>query len=204
MVDRMLFFSDAVFAIVLTLLVIELHPPHAEEPGSAAMWRALAEDIPHFIAFLASFALVGLWWLVHMRSTRRLATFDWAVAWTNLLSLMFVTLIPFVSTMLGENFSSASLIVYWGVFAGVGYSSALNLFVMTRGGGRLLSGAMGARERLGRLVQALSPALAFTVGVVLAALGLRYWSVYCWALIAPLYLIGFLIHRAPKALHAPA
>ena len=71
MVDRMLFFSDAVFAIVLTLLVLELRPPEAsDDAGLAIALKALS---PKFFAFAASFALVSIFWTAHMAITRRLA-----------------------------------------------------------------------------------------------------------------------------------
>ena len=155
MADRMVFFSDAVFAIVLTLLVLELRPP--ELHGEDELWAALGGLSRHFAAFAITFGLVALWWLIHMRVTRRLAIFDWPTAICNLLFLFFICLTPFASALYGENFTSmATLELYWGVNLGASLSMTLLFFVMNRGGGRLVGG-VGWREWTFRLIQSLAP-----------------------------------------------
>src|SRR5262245_11651261 len=89
MVDRMLFFSDAVFAIVLTLLALELRPPE-----HTSVLEGLREMRFQFFGFVVSFMLGGVNWIVHMRNARLLRQFDWPAAWTNLLHLFAVTLLP--------------------------------------------------------------------------------------------------------------
>src|SRR5438477_258644 len=92
MLHRTLFFSDAVFAIVLTLLALELRPPALSEGlrGMAAL-QAMSGRI---LAFALSFGLIAVFWAAHMNTTRRLLRFDWLVAIANLLFLFCVCLLP--------------------------------------------------------------------------------------------------------------
>ena len=71
---RMVFFSDAVFAIILTLLALELRAPLDVAPGG--LFEALGKLTPHFIAFAMSFAIVSVFWIAHLSTLRRLVHFD--------------------------------------------------------------------------------------------------------------------------------
>ena len=106
MVDRMLFFSDAVFAIVLTLLALDLRPPEGHEAAPTSVSDILFPIGNHLIVFIISFVLVGQWWLIHLRATRQLRAFDWPSAIANLVFLLGITLMPFASTLLTSNFRS--------------------------------------------------------------------------------------------------
>jgi uncharacterized membrane protein len=162
--ERLLFFTDAVFAIVLTLLVLELRPPHAE--SAAELVRGLAEMVNHFIAFLMSFALVSVFWLAHMNTVRRLAHFDWPTAITNLAFLLPVCLLPFASSLVGEaRFGMVAWRFYcWNLIGTSAAMIALTL-VVNRGQGRLVGG-LPPRERLYRLLRAASPGVAFAVSLL--------------------------------------
>jgi uncharacterized membrane protein len=60
--ERIVFFSDAVFAIVITLLVLEIKVPHLEVLSETALHKELLHLIPKFMGFLASFLIIGLMW----------------------------------------------------------------------------------------------------------------------------------------------
>lgn len=203
MVDRMLFFSDAVFAIVLTIMVLELHAPvfggqTAETVTDVAVWQALGSQFHVFFAYFVSFAIVGLWWSIHMRVTRALHAFDWPSAITNFIFLLTVTLIPFAASVLSGGIKlGASWAIYWGINAAASLALTLMMIVVTRDRGRLIGG-MGGRERLARIVQGLGPAVGFAAGAWAAGNGYLEVSRWCWVLIMPMGIIARLIHRTPK------
>src|SRR3954451_4192118 len=84
-------FSDGVFAIAITLLVIELHPPSGGEPLVAT----LEQEWPRYLGYLVSFAFIGGVWIAHSNMTRFLRVVDAPLLRLNLLLLLFVSLLPF-------------------------------------------------------------------------------------------------------------
>lgn len=99
-IERTVFFSDAVFAIALTLLALEIRPP-AVPDDSAELRRALLGLWPHFFSFLLSFWVVGTYWMGHHRVFRYVRGYDRRLLSINLLFLMWVVLLPFSSSLLG-------------------------------------------------------------------------------------------------------
>jgi len=198
MADRMLFFSDAVFAIVLTLLALELRAPDYEG-GVGALWPALAGMANKFLAFGMSFALTGLWWTVHMRMTRRLVTFDWLTAICNLLALASVTVLPFATSVFGENPNSLdTLQFYWWVSLATGASMTLLLLVSTRGGGRLMGG-ISRTEYFLRITQSIAPVIAFAAGIYFCAQGMAWQARFAAFIMFPIMWLGRLLFRVKKA-----
>lgn len=171
LLDRMLFFSDAVFAIVLTLLVLDLRPPEHLGEGPIPLGELLGSMAGAFVSFINSFALVGLWWFVHMRITRPLRHFDWPVALLNFLFLLTVTLVPFASALLTSHGNTGTA---WEIYWGVNLGSSLTLVALslssTRGKGRLIGG-ISTRLRLFWAIRILSPGLCFVAGIWIAASG---------------------------------
>src|SRR6187455_2588959 len=88
--ERLILFSDAVFAIAITLLVIELQIPEMEEVSNRALGKALIHTIPHFFSFLMSFMIIGIYWVSHHRMFYFVIDYDWKLLWLNLLFLFFI------------------------------------------------------------------------------------------------------------------
>jgi uncharacterized membrane protein len=181
LLHRLLFFTDAVFAIVMTLLVLELRPPEGDSAAQFAVLRGMGGK---FFAFALSFAILGIFWLAHAANTRRLAQFDWPTAAVNFLFLFPVCLIPFVSAWVGGAVSSATAwIAYCVVLIATSAASVALILVESRDGGRLMAGGMGERERMYRVGRAACPGLAFVVGLASAAAGQLLLAQLCWLLI---------------------
>ena len=199
MLHRMLFFTDAVFAIVLTLLVLELTPPVGID--AAALGRGLRDVSGHLAAFGMSFWLIGVFWWAHMNTTRNLIHFDWLTAVANLVFLFPVCLIPYVSAWLVGGLGTA---VTWGaycqVLVAVSLANVLLVFVQSRG--RLLAGVDSGRARLYRAARAATPGLAFALGLVALRFGRVVLAQYCWVLI-PLVLTVLRFTLQPPEERAP-
>lgn len=118
--ERILFFSDAVIAIVITLLVLELKAPHIERAHftEAAMRHELFELLPKFLGFVYSFFIVGMMWIEHHRIFRFITDWDFGLIWRNLLFLLFVAFIPFPTALFSENYySQTAFMLYASSFA---------------------------------------------------------------------------------------
>ncbi|MGN6090991.1 MAG: TMEM175 family protein [Luteibacter jiangsuensis] len=101
--ERLTFFSDAVFAIAITLLVIEIHVPHPADSSNEAWLIALLNLTPHFVGFILSFVVVGALWAAHHRVFGLLRRYDPAIVWPNLFLLMAIAFMPFSSALMSEH-----------------------------------------------------------------------------------------------------
>jgi uncharacterized membrane protein len=102
--ERLVLFSDAVFAIAITLLIIEIKVPvlRGVDATDRALLRALFELLPKFIGFLLSFALIGTWWSIHHRMFGHVVRHTPRLIVLNLLFLFSIVLMPFSTGVFGE------------------------------------------------------------------------------------------------------
>lgn len=98
--SRIVAFSDGVFSIAITLLVLELKLPQHLADGE--LWHALGEQREQFLAYAISFAVIARFWLVHHSFFSEVKAFDTRLIALNMLYLGFLVLIPFSSQVLGD------------------------------------------------------------------------------------------------------
>jgi uncharacterized membrane protein len=95
--------SDGVFAIVITLLVLEMRVPHVDGPASVdALARALLALLPKFLAWVVSFVTVCVIWVNHHRLFRQVTRIDHVLFWRNANLLLWTSFIPFPTALLGD------------------------------------------------------------------------------------------------------
>lgn len=95
--------SDGIFAIVMTLLVLELKVPDLpRKVPTAELWHAVREHGPTFFSFFLTFLLASQYWFWHHLTYARIHRVDKPLLWINLLFLMFVSVLPFSTAMLGR------------------------------------------------------------------------------------------------------
>lgn len=114
--DRISFFTDGVFAIAITLLVIEFKVPVVEHPTDAKLWDRLAHMGLLLLGFLISFCIVGYYWSVHHRIFGYVEKYTNRLIWLNLMFLFSVVLLPFTSGLLGEYASETELHLPYGIY----------------------------------------------------------------------------------------
>jgi uncharacterized membrane protein len=101
--ERMILFSDAVFAIAITLLAIELKVPAIlHDITDHKLAESLFEMTPKFIGFLISFVIIGQYWTIHHRLFGFVVNFNLRLLWLNLFFLLAVVLMPFTSAFYSE------------------------------------------------------------------------------------------------------
>lgn len=103
-IERIVFFSDAVIAIAMTLLIIEIKAPHIQNHSDAAVMESLSELIPKFIAFFISFFVIAIYWKSHHHLFGHLKSFTPKLLWLNIAFLLSIVLMPFSSAFYSENF----------------------------------------------------------------------------------------------------
>jgi uncharacterized membrane protein len=100
---RTISFSDAVIAIAITLLALDLKVPQVPESSAATeLPRALLELWPNLFSFVLSFWIIGSYWLAHHRISRLVGAYDRRMQLINLLFLMWIVLMPFSTALVGE------------------------------------------------------------------------------------------------------
>lgn len=101
--ERLILFSDAVFAIAITLLVIELKVPELkDEFTDAALLNEMKHLVPRFMGFIISFALIGIYWSIHHRLFGFVHKYSARLIFLNMLFLFSIVLMPFSTGLFGE------------------------------------------------------------------------------------------------------
>jgi uncharacterized membrane protein len=184
--ERLLFFSDAVFAIAITLLVIEIKVPELPHGSSdRELGFALLRLIPRIVGFVVSFFLIGQTWVEHHRIGRQLRHFDLGLLWKNLLLLFFVAFMPFSTGVLSEFFHSpVAVCLYATTFAGMGLAKAS---FWRHAVARQLVPASEETSRIGHRIwstpiTAAGVAIAAGLGVPNAIMGLLLLPLIAWLL----------------------
>ena len=102
--ERLIFFSDAVFAIVITLLVIDIHAPHLRFGSpDRDYWIALVNLAPEFLGFFISFFVIGFFWAGHHRALSLAAHYSQRLLFPNLMLLAAVAAMPFYTAFASAN-----------------------------------------------------------------------------------------------------
>jgi uncharacterized membrane protein len=114
-VERLAALSDGLFAIAMTLLVLDLRVPASGAIHSDLdLWGALVALVPRFIPYFMSFLTLGIFWVGQQTQLNRFARSDRNLAWIHLGFLLAVSLMPFSTALLAEFITfRLALVVYW-------------------------------------------------------------------------------------------
>jgi uncharacterized membrane protein len=114
--NRVEAFSDGVFAIIVTLLVLEIKVPHIETHNSNAdLLKALLALFPKFISWIISFFTVCVIWVNHHRLFKIFHVFNHGLFWWNALLLMWCSFIPFPTAVLGDYPNNQTAVLLYGI-----------------------------------------------------------------------------------------
>jgi uncharacterized membrane protein len=159
-------FSDGVFAIAITLLVLELSVPDDQRDN---LWQGIADQWPSYLGYATSFLTIGGIWMSHHALFSRLAYVSRRLAQANLLLLMLVSFMPFPTRLVAEsiadpNAERAAVVFYGGVLLTISTVIAGMWRVVARDP-ELLEDGVDADE-VNRIALAATPSLAFYLAVI--------------------------------------
>jgi uncharacterized membrane protein len=133
-------FSDGVIAILITIMVLELHVPHGTTLG------ALHSLVPVFLAYVLSFVYLGIYWNNHHHMLQATDRINGRVLWANLHLLFWLSLFPFTTGWMGENHVARTPTAAYGVVAlgaAIAYYVLQTLVIAEQGPGSTLAAAIG-------------------------------------------------------------
>src|SRR6185369_12444536 len=177
--NRMEAFSDGVIAIIITIMVLELRPPH--DPSLAALQPLL----PVFLSYVLSFIYLGIYWGNHHHLLHAVDHVNGRTLWANLHLLFWLSLVPFVTAWMGENhFARVPVAIYGAVLlaASIAYYILTRALIALHGRTSKLSIAVG-KDFKGQLSTAI-----YAVGIPLTLL--RWWLGFgLYVLVAIMWLV---------------
>ena len=177
--NRLEAFSDGVIAIIITIMVLELHPPHE------ASFAALLPVLPSLLSYILSFVYVGIYWNNHHHMLHATHKVSGGVLWANLHLLFWLSLMPFATGWMGENHFTPLPTALYGVvllMAAIAYWILQQRIIAVEGRDSLLARATGSDFK-GRL----SP-LFYSAGIALAFVQ-PWWSCALYVLVALAWLV---------------
>jgi uncharacterized membrane protein len=182
---RALAFTDGLFAIAMTLLVVDLAVPVIKDTDSVhQLGDALGDDTATFVSFFISFAVIGRYWMAHHTFFSALARADQGLIGLNLLYLAFIAFLPFPTALLGTYFENPLSIAIYAVNVAAVSGMEVVLFSRAQNHGLLKRKLPPDVYRYGALMS-LAPVLFFAISIPVAFVSTTL-AVCTWFLGIPL------------------
>ena len=164
--------TDGVFAIVMTLLVLELRIPEiADSAVPAELPQRILELWPKFLSYIVSFVVLGIMWISHHRTFHYIKRSDNRLLWVNLAFLMLVALVPFSTSLIGDYATAQFPFVVYGIHLFLIFLMRFTLWTYATGRYRLVMRDMDPRL--------LATCRLITIGgsvIILLAIGISFVS----------------------------
>jgi uncharacterized membrane protein len=153
-------FSDGVFAIIITIMVLELRVPHGDHISD------LLPVLPVLMSYVLSFVYVGIYWNNHHHMIYATERVNGSILWGNLNLLFWLSLIPFTTAWMGENHFSRWPVILYGlllIMNGAAYTILCRLLIKEAGTDSPLAKALGNdwKGKASVIVYAIAVGLAF-------------------------------------------
>ncbi|MDP3940813.1 MAG: TMEM175 family protein [bacterium] len=190
--DRVLNFSDAIFAFAATLLVLKIDLPNIPP---ALIETHLGPEIlrlwPQYVANLITFFVIGYYWLTHHAIFNMIKRFNQTLFWLNIIFLVFISFLPFPVDLFGDFSNSRAVVVFYSAALGfAGYLLAI-LWLYVSHGNRLVAKSLSKRRIEFYTVKIMIAPVIFTLSIPVAFIDLTLTKL-SWLFV----LLGIvLVHR---------
>lgn len=172
-------FSDAVIAIIITIMVLEMKVPHGNDFG------AISELLPVFISYILSFIYIATYWNNHHHLLQASTAVNGMTLWANMHLLFWISLIPFTTAWMGENYFSSIPVALYGFvlfMTGFAYYMLSNTLIRQHSENSILADSLGRNQKgkISVVVYFLAIPLAFFIpwgAIALYVLVLIYWFI---------------------------
>jgi uncharacterized membrane protein len=189
---RVMALTDGVFAIILTLLVLEIHVPElASEKG---LRQALQEIRPSFVAFAISFIVVAISWMGHRELFAHVRRTDRPLVWLNVLYMFPLCLLPFGASLIARYDTAAAALQLYGFMLLAIALTRVWMFWYGTGHPHLLYDSIDRRARVLGVVFVAVPAAVYLVAILIADSSPTI-SLWIYALVPVVYVIGAFLGR---------
>ena len=189
---RLLALSDGVFAIVITLLVLEIHVP--DLTNGTTLRDALRQTRPSFVAFLISFVVTAIAWAGHRDLFSLIKRTDRALVWLNIVYLLPLSILPFGASLIAEyDTEPVALRMYGGLLVAIALTR-LAIWWYATGRSTLLHDPIDSPSRRAGMIVVTVPAVVYAFAIAIA------WSaptasLVIYAAVPIIYFIGITITR---------
>jgi uncharacterized membrane protein len=190
---RVMALSDGVFAIILTLLVLEIHVPQLGQGES--LQDALREVRPSFVAFLISFVVVAISWAGHRDLFALIQRTDRILVWLNILYLLPLSVLPFGASLLARYDEEPVALRMYGILLVAIAATRLVIWVYATSRTHLLVAPVDSRSRWAAFAIATAPGMAYGVAIVIAESNPTA-SLVIYAAVPILYFIAISVMRS--------
>jgi len=168
--ERLIFFSDAVFAIAITLLALEIRLPETDRLLDNAQLSAQLAGMWHeYLAYVISFLVIGTFWMAHHRKYRYIKRYDDRLMFLNLFLLMVIAFIPFPSSIISKYPDRSATVFYALTMATAGFLLA-GIWWYASHNNRLVDHDLDAKQRKRQFISPLLTSAIFLLSIGIAFL----------------------------------
>jgi uncharacterized membrane protein len=180
--DRIVFFSDAVFAIAITILVLDIRVPDGLSPTELPV--QVLDLGPNYLSYVISFLVLAVYWQAHHRVFKPITGYDGTLVWLNFLFLMAVAFLPFPTSLLGEYSREQVSVVIYAANAAVASLLLVTISWYATSGHRLVAPDLvdDEAERKQRM-QGLAVPVVFVLSIGISFFSPRA-AMYSWLLLS--------------------
>ncbi len=157
--DRLTAFTDGVLAVIITIMVLELKPPHgASFPALLALW-------PAYLSYVLSFVYIAIYWNNHHHFFQLVKVVDGSILWANLHLLFWLSIVPFATAWMGDNLFAPAPTALYGVAL---LLSSMAWYVMQTAIIRRQGADSPLRRAIGRDLKGKASPVIYLAGIGLA------------------------------------